>query len=351
MRFRPLCIDYHARAQEISITERDYNSRQAAESLLSHRHSELSPRHQDDDDVDESFVLNDEDRENRKPSSSFNSNIVGDIFDRKYHADDTSKNNERPTTRREGSIANALRSSAHGNRSITALFGPTIPPSDCSLRKISPVTKGPIRGRLLPVAETNSAIDSIGFDAKIGKEQFQRGIFSSFEWGGKSHQLQNSFINDAAMFLRSGYTTIDHSMQIMDETNSINVEAVDTIELTNAPYSPSYKLLRHEPEDLTKIQRIKSLQISNVINFASEVVKMMEPPRSSSLSNKTTGFAMQKVVKERPILSAKPILSFISCEANNSNDFMKKDALSLTSFFEDCHGGLDDSGNVSIIWL
>eukprot|EP00984_Skeletonema_dohrnii_P015221 scaffold6532_cov106-Skeletonema_dohrnii-CCMP3373.AAC.3 len=362
MKFRPLCIDYHARAQEIIITERDYNSRRAAQSLLSHRPSELSPRHHDDDTDDQSLVLNDEDVENRKPSNSLlNSSIDGNVDHRKYHPVDTSKSNERQPTRREDSIANAPRSSAHGNRSITAVFGPTIPPSECALRKISPVTRGPIRGRLLPVAETITAMESIfGLHAKIGEEIFQRGIFSSLRGGCESRQQQqqqqqHSFIDDAAMFLQSGYTTIDHPMQIMDETNiSDDNAAVDTIELTNAPYSPPYKLLRHEPDDLTKIQSLKSLQISNVANFASEVIKLMEPRRSSS-RRKTTECGLHKVGKEKPTLSAKPKLSIASCEQMDemyNNDFApNKNVHSLTSFYEDCHGGLDDCRSVSIVLL
>ena len=357
MRFRPLCIDYHARAEEIIITERDYNSRQAAESLLSHRRLEESspPRHHDDDgDIDETFVWNDEDEENRKPSNSLNNNVDGTVNDRKCQEVDTSKSsNERPASRRL-SIANAPRSSTHGNRSISAVFGPTIPPSECSLRNIPPVTKGPIRGRLLPVSEITPVIGSIiGLHAKIGEEQFQRdNNFTSFDRSNKSHQQRHSFLDDASMFLQSGYTVIDHPMQVMNETNSsINLEAVDTIELTNnAPDSPPYyKLLRHEPEDLTKIQSLKSIQLSSVANFASEVIKLMDPPRSSSLRSKTTECALQKVLKERPTLSAKPKLSFISCDMNNKNDFESKNNRSLASFFEDCHGEMDDFGNVSIV--
>ena len=352
MKFRPLRIDYHARAQEIIITERDYNSRRAAQSLLSHRCSDDFSRHHrhHDDDVNEPFVFNDEDGENRKPSSSLDNDATGNIDHRKYHSIDTSKSNE---TRREGSIANVPCSSAHnGNQSITSVFGPTIPPSECILRDISPVTKGPIRGRLLPVPETIPALGSIiGLHAKIGGDQFQRNnIFSSFEGDGESRQQQRSFIDDATMFLQSGYTTIDHHpMQIMDETNNINVEAMDTIELANAPFSPPYKLLRHEPDDLTKIQSLKSLQISNVADFANEVIKMMEP-RRSSCPNTESG--LRNVVKERPTLSAKPRLTFTSCETDKNNDFvLNKNELSLKSFYEDCHCGLDDFGNVSIALL
>lgn len=354
MKFRPLRIDYHARAQEIIITERNYNSRRAAQSLLSHRRSEdLSPCHHDVDDIDESFVLNDEDEENRNPSSSLIINIDGDFNHRKYHPVD-SKSNERPASaRQEGSIASAPRSSAHnGNRSIPSVFGPTIHPSECELRKISPVTKGPIRGRLLPVPETIPAMERIiGLHAKIGGDQFRRNIFSSFEGDGESRRQQRSFIDDAAMFLQSGYTTVEHHpMQIMDEANnSFNVEAADTIELANAPYSPPYKLLRHEPDDITKIQSLKSLQITNTADFASEVIKLMEPRRRSSPN---TECGLPKVVKERPTLSAKPRLTFIPCEVDENSDFvLNKNELSLTSLYEDCHGRLDDFGNVSIALL
>lgn len=351
MKFRPLRIDYHARAQEIIITERDYNSRRAAQSLLSHRRSEdLSPRHHHGDDIDAPLVLNDEDGENRKPSSSPNISAIGNSDHRKYYPVDTSKSNERPAARQEGSIANAPRSSAHnGNRSITSLFGPTIHPSDCELRKISPVTKGPIRGRLLPVPETIPVMERIiGLHAKIGEDQFQRSIFSSFEGNGESRRQQRSFIDDATMFLQSGYTTIDHHpMQIVDEANNISVEEMNTIEMANAPYSPPYKLLKHEPDDITKIQSLKSLQISNVGDFANDVLKLVEPRRRSSPN---TECGLRKVVKERPTLSAKPRLSFIPCEMDNSNDFvLNKNELFLTSFFEDCHGRLDDFGSVSML--
>ncbi len=352
MKFRPLRIDYHARAQEIIITERDYNTRRAAQSLLSHRRSDdFSPRHHDDDDIEEPFVLNDEDGENRKPSNSLNNNIDGNIDHRKYHPVNT-KSNERPAARQEGSIANAPRSSAHNsNRSITSVFGPTIHPSDCELRKISPVTKGPIRGRLLPVPETIPAMGRIiGLHAKIGGDQLRRSIFSSFEGDGEARRQQCSFIDDATMFLQSGYKTIaHHPMQIVDEASNINVEAMDTIELANAPYSPPYKLLRHEPDDITKIQSLKSLQISNTADFASKVLKLMEPRRRSSMN---TECGLRNVVKERPTLSAKPRLTFISCEVDKNDDFvLNKNELTLGSFYEDCHGGLDDFGNVSITLL
>ena len=101
--------------------------------------------------------------------------------------------------------------------------------------------------------------------------------------------------------------------------------------------------MRHEPDDLTKIQSLKSLQISNVADFANEVIKMMEPRRS-------TECGLRNVVKERPTLSAKPRLTFTSCETDKNNDFVLNE-ISLASFFEDCHGGLYDFGNVSIALL
>jgi hypothetical protein len=345
MRFRPLCIDYHARAQEIIITERDYNSRRAAQSLLSHRHAEdrmddedESPRHHDfDDDL---FVLNDEDGENREPSNS-----VSNGHDEKYSVDNSpSKSNDRHATRQEGSNANAPRSSANGILSIIALLGPAIHPSECALRSVSPVTRGPIRGRILPVDETIPAMESIEMHAKIGKEQFQRDISSL--GGGKSRQ--QSFIDDASMFLQSRYSTVDHPMQIMDEDKSNHPaeDGNDTIELTRAPSFPPSKLLRHEPEDLAKIQSLKSLQM--MTNFSNEVINQMEPRQRKSSSQ-----SLHLVCKEKQSeadLSAEPKLSFMSCEMAEvyNNDFaLNKNVLSLTSFFDDCHGGLADYGTVS----
>ena len=65
-----------------------------------------------------------------------------------------------------------------------------------------------------------------------------------------------SFIDDATMFLRSGYSTIsEHPMPRSDQ----NIICDDVVLEDTIPSSSSFKplvLLRHEPEDLEKIQKL-----------------------------------------------------------------------------------------------
>jgi hypothetical protein len=380
MRFRPLCIDYHSRAQEIIITERGYTSRWAEQSLISHHlgDDDVSEKKDDDDarsvdccaddnddrldflthQYDDDFVLNDE---NKDPSNSENA------VPRKYHSvvDNnypTKSNDDRPQkTHQLGSIGNPKSPCSSKTQrsilSIMTMLGPAADSKKIGMRAPSPtLTRGPIRGQILPVNDgTIPAMEQIEMHAKIGTEKCQKGIVLPTTTLKECGSNDRSFIDDATMFLRSGYSTIsEHPMPRSDQ----NIICDDAVLEGAAPSSSSFEplvLLRHEPEDLEKIQKFKSLQVlESVNNSASEIMKQMETPRLRLRCNTPTNTVEPGLLLHSGLtLSAKPPnLCLVTNEKlieMHSNDFdPNKNALTLVSFYDDCHGGLAGLGSVSV---
>lgn len=370
MKFRPLCINYHARAQQIIITERDYNSRRAAQSLLSHRHA--------DDDHDRSNITgvlpHHDDEENRKPSNyslrndSDEDNGGNSVCDnQKYRLLDNStfeSNDHRNESSHHhpSSNVNAARSSTstQGVLSIISLLGPAVHPSECALRSVTPLRRGPIRGRLLPIHNKKMHLtENIELHSNAGQEKSHKDTPLFLENDGSRHRKMSLF-DDAAMFRQSGFFTGDHPMRILksDDNGSSDDEAENTSKSSknDAPTSlPLLTLLRHEPEDLTKIQSFKSIRILlSMTNFSSEIMTEIEDSRLCRNRSASTESRQLHQVRGVPTsLSSKPKLSMFSGESADRyiiDDFaLNKNELSLASFYEDCHGGLDDLGSVSII--
>ena len=384
MRFRPLCIDYHSRAQEIIITERGYTSRWAEQSLISHHlgdDDDVSDNEKKDDDdarsvdccadddndrldfsthqYDDDFVLNDE---NKDPSNSENAvprmEKYHSVVDNYYP---TKSNDDRPqkTHHQLGGMSNANSSRSSKTQrsilSIMTLLGPATDSKKIGMRAPSPtLTRGPIRGQILPVIDgTIPAMEQIEMHAKIGQEKCQTDVIlpTTLKDCGSN---ERSFIDDATMFLRSGYSTIsEHSMPRSDQ----NIICDDAVLEDTIPSSSSFKplvLLRHEPEDLEKIQKFKSLQmLESLNNSASEIMKQMEAPRLRLRCNTPTNTVERGLLLHGGLtLSAKPPnLCLVTNEKlveMHSNDFdPNKNALTLVSFYDDCHGGLASLGSVS----
>lgn len=383
MRFRPLCIDYHSRAQEIIITERGYTSRWAEQSLISHHLGDdgnvSDNEKQDDDDdarsvdysgddddrldfsthdYDDGFVLNDE---NKDPSNGENALPRMEKYHSVEHNYPSKSNDDRPQTTHYqlGGIGNANSSRSSKTQrsilSIMALLGPAADSKKIGMRAPSPtLTRGPIRGQILPVDDgTIPAMEQIEMHAKIGQEKSQMDIIPP-STSEDCRSNERSFIDDATMFLRSGYSTISEHPMPRSDQNTICDDAVleDTVPSSSSSFEPLV-LLRHEPEDLIKIQKFKSLQmLESLKNSASEIMKQMEAPRLRLRCNTPTNTIERGLLLHSGPTSAKPPnLCLVTNEKlveMHSNDFdPNKNALTLVSFYDDCHGRLAGLGSVS----
>ena len=125
MIFRPLCIDYRSRAQEVCAVERDAHARRAARSLLPHPHHH---------------------RDGTSRQAECNQHVsAAESMTRQDENHDCSNTNMEDNYR--SNSHRHLTSKTPSLRTIYELLGPAVHPSECALRDIEPVTRGPIRGK------------------------------------------------------------------------------------------------------------------------------------------------------------------------------------------------------------
>ena len=218
-------------------------------------------------------------------------------------------------------------------QSILQLLGPAIHPSECAFRSIGPVTKGPVRGHILPVASTNSnPLEELTRQHPVHVEQKQDAVFGALESGRSRFDSSNDDIiallsmesttqNDCSnrgmmMNLKSlkDDTTFVDTMKIVYTQGSSNDHAnspgpnQNDYEKENALktqiwsqhisnlHMPKSIYLQHEPEDLNTIYRLKSLRSSTETNFADEITKTFTP-QLNALRDGNTSKPMAKTRK------------------------------------------------------
>jgi hypothetical protein len=195
------------------------------------------------------------------------------------------------------------------------MLGPAVHPSECAFRSIAPVTKGPIRGNTIPITQQlpetlteitksysdhvdkkiNAAIASLEtgrsrFDSPSGhvfgfssEESVQHGL------GHNDLGIDRTTFTDAmkiAYGRNSDCHDVDDSCLDLDpEKENALKSQIWTQHVNDLPMTKSIYLM-HEPDDLSKICRLKSFRSSATTSFASEITRSFRPqlrtPKSDS---------------------------------------------------------------------
>lgn len=309
-KLRPLCIDFRSRAQEIYITERDEHVRRAASCMLSHRMASSSSssalerrRHQDESRGEVNGY--DEEAENNQhddPVDRFETRVVNSV-----DINSTSTNEQQRI------------------QSILSLLGPAVHPSECALRSISPVTKGPIRNKILPIdniegrgcvlvdlVERNEEIMGRKFNDVLASLESGRSRFVGrggrySDSGGRELKGVGGGVEDAfgmesmhddasnddtfvqtmkVLYSRDGdvCSTNDESPPNSTTTTFNNGVTIDTHH-TKYPKTSYPIQFRHEPTDLAKIHQDKSMKSSNATSYSKTIVSSFRPKLAALSDN------------------------------------------------------------------
>lgn len=370
MKFRPLCIDYHSRAQEVVATEREIRARRMALQTL--RVPPASNRQLCDDDDAGSPDRGDDDssvcdgKENRAGGEVLNSNDGDDLENIRALPDEHGVGE--PAEDGIDSVENSSR--RRRIQSIIKMLGPAVHPSECAFRPIEPVTEGPVMGRRLPVPATQPLERLLKFHSDF-VEKKRNDVIGSLESGrsrfhssgndvlsclsGGSASIDNdcmdsTFIDTMTIVYARGGQNGEDSFLDRDDPDKENAlqSLIWSQHVANLPVSESL-YLRHEPEDLSKIYRLKS-QRSNAptTTFANDISNLFTPKLDALESQKhcqgtktRNGFALLGPTNDSGgRISTAPkidlISSFISKPSKKKEDYsMRLNSVLFTQFLDD----------------
>ncbi|KAL9189704.1 hypothetical protein ACHAXT_009379 [Thalassiosira profunda] len=388
MRFRPLCIDYHARAQEIAALERDARARRAALAVLPlphpsptrNRTQANSPRCRGDGgarDGGDGHLERREDKENWDGGNAAGNDVGEGGQGLKGDAADSEPAMEGPV---EASKENGGPETSLGRlQSIAAMLGPAVHPSECAFRSIARVTEGPVRGRKLPVARVvanpleewtksgenyaearrNAAIAAL----ESGRSRFDpRGVDSFLSIlsndcipiGGIA--LDGSQDTAFADTMAVVYARLDNGDGSGGSGTNADVDAdadkendlkflIWSQHVASLPM-PKSLYLRHEPEDIAKIYRLQAARSAAMnSSFACEAIQAFRPQlRALEEQREPPGVVTRKglaLVASAGDVSSKPridLLSRCNQEPRKQQDYaLRLSRVPFTQFLDDRH--------------
>ena len=184
-------------------------------------------------------------------------------------------------------------------------LGPAIHPSECAFRPILPVTKGPVRGKLIPIAQPASEplgeitkllysnlverkLDVLIASLECGWSRFDSASddcilpFSSREliYRGMEHNDNSSIDTMRIEYGRDDYQDMTCLNNLDPEKENVLTKQIWT-QHVNGMSMPKSIFLRQEPEDLDKIYSLKSHRFSDTTSFASDVKRSFRPALSA----------------------------------------------------------------------
>ena len=402
MIFRPLCIDYHSRAQEIVALEA-VSRRSALRMLLPNNNIENNPssnrtmeqeRHCGDNGVDcleKNVDSYDDGSDNNQQSGMEDEDVLRQANNNNTSISNNNNNNcdGKETTKARTSNNDDMDNSMTRIQSIMNMLGPAVQPSECAFRSIAPVTKGPVRGNILPIHTNNKPLEEITKHYSNNEENKQlnnviQGLESGrsrFDNGSGSNNIFTVPMPDADDNELLQDTTFVDTMRIVfsndnGKSPSHGSSSNNSLEKENCTINSSQKkivwaqhvnnlpmpksiYLKHEPEDedLDKIYRLKSLRSSAIVgtSFASQVTRTLKckPPQLGTLkrsSNRERMMGLESsnnrlVLKDPSKYCTKPKCD-IMCgydfpdESRQKDDYelrmmMNTTTVSFTKFLED----------------
>ena len=399
MIFRPLCIDYHSRAQEIVALEA-VSRRSALRMLLPNNNIENNPssnrtmeqRHCGDNGVDcleKNVDSYDDGSDNNQQSGMEDEDVLRQANNNNTSISNNNNNNcdGKETTKARTSNNDDMDNSMTRIQSIMNMLGPAVQPSECAFRSIAPVTKGPVRGNILPIHTNNKPLEEITKHYSNNEENKQlnnviQGLESGrsrFDNGSGSNNIFTVPMPDADDNELLQDTTFVDTMRIVfsndnGKSPSHGSSRSNSLEKENCTINSSQKkivwaqhvnnlpmpksiYLKHEPEDedLDKIYRLKSLRSSAIVgtSFASQVTRTLKckPPQLGTLkrsSNRERMMGLESsnnrlVLKDPSKYCTKPkcdiMCGYDFSESRQKDDYalrmMNTTTVSFTKFLED----------------
>lgn len=260
------------------------------------------------------------------------------------------------------------------------MLGPAVHPSECAYRPIAPLTKGPVRGYKLTVAASKPPLEEITqfhsnfverkLNAAIGSLESGRSRFDSSNSdilsvisSGESSQnegrgLQDSTFVDTMRIVYAQSSSDSHDVEGPFECNPEKENALKSQiwskHVKELPMPKSVGLLRHEPEDLTKIYRLKSLRSSVTTTFARDISRSFRPQLSTlkggshrqTMTKTQRGIALVGSLSDNSGgIPTKPKFDLKSCGVADSREVVEDYSLRLntvpfTKFLDDTDAGM-----------
>lgn len=182
---------------------------------------------------------------------------------------------------------------------IINTLGPAVHPSECAFRPVAPVTKGPIRGRKLPLVRSllssleaitqlysdhvDKALDGVVGALESGRWRFDSPInadvfaFASSDDITQNRQRDTTFLSTMKIEYSSTSSILYSSPDPYQEMEASLKSQIWTHHLTNLPMPTTTCRMRHEPDDLAAIYSCTSQRSFDTSNFASAVTISFGP--------------------------------------------------------------------------
>ena len=255
-------------------------------------------------------------------------------------------------------------------------LGPAIHPSECAFRPISPVTRGPVRGKLIPIAVS----EPLGEITKLYSNLVERKldvVIASLECGGSRFDSSSDDISLPFSSRELIYRGIEHNDNSFIDTMRIEYGRDDHQDMTsclnnldpekenvlitkqiwtqhvNGMSMPKSIFLRQEPEDLDKIYSLKSHRFSDTTSFASDVKRSFGPALGAFVgSSDRVCDSFANDTAER-MLSIKPYFDVnlqVMCPSSPSptHDDYDDSAVGHVAYMD---ATVENSARHNIIWL
>lgn len=179
-------------------------------------------------------------------------------------------------------------------QTIMTLLGPAVHPSEMAYRSIEPLTKGPIRGKLLSVPPeqqcNNTTMKVVTNILSKNNNQSSTSIKQFFSSGGGISALLESgrsrLIHNNASINNNALTStfVDTMNIIYNDNDKENEQRLSQMiwnqHVNNLPMPKSIYLKHDSEDDLDKIHALKSLRMTNSsTNFAADMTRTICKPK------------------------------------------------------------------------
>lgn len=263
-------------------------------------------------------------------------------------------------------------------QTIMTLLGPAVHPSEMAYRSIEPLTKGPMRGKLLsipPEQQCNNMkvltdlLSKNNSQSSTSRKQFSSsggGEISGLLESGRSRLIQNNSTSSDNNELAS--TSFVDTMSIIYNNNDKgnndkeNTQMIWNQHVNNLPIPKSIYLKHDSEDDLDKIHALKSLRMTNSsTNFAADMARTIRKPKNlctlKSVSNGQKKTGLQRVENTKSS-SVKPSFDMTLFCASKPSKKKKEDFASrlnstvpFTKLLDDDNDIVKEAESVSVVSL
>ena len=262
---------------------------------------------------------------------------------------------------------------------IIHTLGPAVLPSECALRPVTPVTKGPVRGHRLHISppllttplEALTKLYSNLMDkrmdaviAALESGRWRLGSDSSIDY---DEVLGLASSEDVTVNRRPRDTTFLDTMKINYSDSTSNIDGSETSlksriwtqHILDLPMPEPARYLRHEPDDPTTIYRLKSPRLSEMSSFVSNVTALFGPHlrapknlRQDERLDNRIKYATGRFIDAVSTKPEFPLKFYDISHVRKEEDYsMRLGIVPFTKFLDHDAIGTSEYQNVSLIFL